>query len=789
MTVNKMKRIKIFLSVLVLLIIGASQPVLCQVQNLKNLNVTELTDDQIMQLIAEVEKLGMSMEQAATMARARGASEEQIQEVLGRIAAQNFATADSLEMSKSRKAEGSKGLDEDEFDYFSQKEPVDTLVEEKEIFGFKLFNSENLTFEPSLNIQVPKEYIVGTGDEFVINVWGEAEALYQSEVDKSGNISISQIGPIYVQGLTFDRASKLIKNRLTRIHRGMAGSNPDTYAIVNLEAMKSIQVTIVGETMTPGTFTLPGTATLFNALYLSGGPNEFGSYRQIKLIRNGVVIKDVDVYNFLVNADPTENIPLQDQDMIFIPRYNKRIIVEGDFVRTGLFELTDDESLEDLLKYNSGFADKAYKDRLFVHRQTNKDLEVSDVSFEDANAFLLMSGDSVVAESVIDRYVNRVKIGGAIFRPGTYQLSPDMTLLDLINKAQGLREDAYLERAQIFRLNENNDTTTVAFSVNSVMAGQEIVSLMREDSVSIKPQVELHEPYFVEIQGEVNDPGEKPFYENMSVEDLIYLAGGFTRNAENEMIELVSRLSQEEASFLNDSLGKVSTISVSRDLTPNPEKEVKLKPFDRVLVRRAVGYRDQGSVSITGEVMYVGYFSIKSRNDRISDLIEWSNGFTEDAYPEAANLFRFDSTLVDIDLTQIMRNKGGQLDMTLEPGDSLYIPKEPQTVDIVGQVQAPFATTFIQNRPLKYYVKNAGGWSDQPDRGRIWVSYPDGSSQNTKSFIFRRYPKVKPGSTIIIPKKPKKVERNNTAAWLTAATTMSSIGVAVATVVSLLKSN
>lgn len=779
---NVMKPNQIIFIILLIPLLWAS-PALSQV---KNVNVSELTDDQIMQLMTEVEKMGMSMEDAASLARMRGASEEQISEIMGRIAQNNFARDDSLMMKREREGEVMR---DEEYDFLSQKEPVDTVVAEKKIFGFDLFNNKNLTFEPGVDVQTPRKYIVGIGDEFIINVWGATEAMYQSEVDKNGTLNIPLAGPVFVNGMSFEKAERLIKNRLIRIHGGLAGNNPDTYAIVNLEGMKSMQVTIVGEVMTPGTFTLPATATLFNALYLSGGPNEFGSYRDIRLMRDGEILKNVDIYQFIVNADPTQNIPLRDQDIIFIPRYDKRIIVEGEFVRTGLFELKGEESLADLLNYNAGFADNAYKQRVFVHSQTGEEREVTDVAKDQFDQYILMGGDSVIAEPIIERYANRVKIGGAIFREGNYQLSEGMTLIDLINKAEGLREDAYMDRGQIFRLSGFNDTLTVAFDVTAVMAGDMVISLQREDSVSIKPESELHEKYTIEIQGQVNEPGEKSYYHNMSVEDLIFLAGGFTKDAANERIEIARRLEPEAATYLNDSLGRVFTIRVDRNLKPNLDNpEFKLAPFDRVLVRKAVGYRDQGSVSITGEVYYVGYYSIKNRDDRISDLINWSKGFTPDAYPEAANLFRFDSTLVDIDLKRIMADQEGDLDMILEPGDSLYIPKKPQTVNIVGQVQAPFATTFIENRSLKYYIKNAGGWAEDPDRSRIYVTYPDGSSANTKSFIFRRYPRVKPGGTIYIPRKPVKTKKDNSAAYLALATTMSSIGVAVATMVSMLNS-
>lgn len=765
-------------------------------QELSTVNVKDLTDAQIKQLLNEVTKMGMTMEEAAQMARLRGASETQIQDIMGRMLALKQVKEkemDSTKQGSRLKAQGSgkdQGLrSKNEGLTKKEKKEVDSTAVERKIFGFDLFNNENLTFEPSVNIQTPKEYIIGIGDEFIINVWGASEALYQSKVDKNGAIQIPQIGPIYVNGLTYEVAESLIRKRLISIHNGLGGSNPNTYAIINLGGLRSIQITIVGEVMTPGTFTLPATATLFNALYQSGGPNKNGSFRDIRLIRKGEILKHIDIYNFLVNADPSDNIPLRDQDVVFIPTFEKRVIVGGEFIRTGLFEMKGEETLAELIRFSGGFTDKAFKSRVFVHRRAAAEMEVKDVETAFFNQYVMQGGDSVTAGPILERYANRVKIGGAVFRPGSYELSVGMTLQDLIKKAEGLMEDAFLNRGQIFRLKENNDTLAVAFNVADVVAGKETILLRREDSVSIKTAMELREKYYVEIKGEVNDPGKKSYYDNMTVQDLIYLAGGFKESADVNVIEIGRRLSQDESTILNDSLGHVITVSITRDLKPGADdSRFILHPFDVVSVRKAQGFRDQGSVAITGEVLYDGYYSIKNRKNRISDLIRWSGGLTPDAYVDAARLYKMDSIPVGIDLQKILDNPGSRLDMILEPRDSFYIPKQPQTVNIFGQVQKPFATTFIPNKGVKYYVKNAGGWADSPDKRKIYVTYPDGSSDNTRTFIFHRYPPMKPGSSIMVPREPVKVQRpDHSALWLAVASTMASLALATVTILNMIK--
>ena len=323
---------KLRLTFILLLALGTlGTPAVLWAQQLSTIQVKDLTDAQVKQFLNEVNKLGMTMEEAAQMARLRGASETQIKDLMGRLVDMNLKKEKEKEKDTLKTSKGQESKLKDELfskkkiDKDKEKKLKDSTAIERKIFGFDLFNNENVTFEPNVNVQVPREYVLGIGDELIINVWGATEAIYQSKVDKNGAIQIPQIGPVFVNGLTFDAAESLIRKRLTSIHNGLGGANPNTFAIINLGGLRSITVTIVGDVVTPGTFTLPATATLFNALYMSGGPNKNGSFRNIRLIRKGKVLKYIDVYNFLVNADASDNIPLRDQDIVFIPTYEKRV--------------------------------------------------------------------------------------------------------------------------------------------------------------------------------------------------------------------------------------------------------------------------------------------------------------------------------------------------------------------------------------------------------------------------------------------------------------------------------
>ena len=773
---------KLYRFLLLLILIGA--PVIVSAQELSTVNVSALSDAQIQQIVNEVSSRGLSMQDAAALARTRGATEAQIQEVLRRVQELNAQKGGSIQQPAANAVQKTTV----ERQVFSQKAAVSASPSEKKIFGYYLFNNKNLTFEPSINIQTPKQYVIGIGDEIIINVWGASEATYQLVVDKNGAIQIPKIGPVFINGYTFDGAERVIKKRLTRIYAGMSGRSPNTYASITLGGLKSMRITLVGEVNVPGTYTLPATATLFNALYLSGGPSQSGSFRNIALIRGGKIIKHIDVYDFLVDADPSDNIALQDQDVIYIPTFSKRVSIGGPFTRTGLFEMKGKETMTDLLRFVGGFTENAYKFRVHVVRYTPTEKKVLDIDRANFSDFVLNNGDAVTCGTILDRFENRISINGAVFRPGSYELTDGMTLRSLIFKAEGLREEVYLNRGLITRLKDDKTTEVIPFDVAEVVAGRKDYPLKKDDNVTIKTIFDMREGYNVGIYGLVQNPQVFPYAENMTLKDLIFKAGGFKESADISFIEVARRLSYDEAAQITDSLVHIFTFKIPRDLILDPaDANFLLQPYDRVYVRQLPGYRDQGSATITGEVKYAGPYPIKSKKDRLSDLVKRAGGLTPEAYLDAARLSRAGVGIVDIDLRNILNNPGTRRDLLLIPGDNLMIPTEPQTVSISGEVQNPFATTYIPGKSLKYYINVSGGWGMDPFKRRVYVTYPDGSADRTRNFIFHYYPKVLPGSTIFVPKKPQKQKQDKTAQWLAVASTTSSITVAIVAIVNMLK--
>ena len=526
-----------------------------QSQNPASVDVNNLSDQQIQQIVNEVNSRGLTIDQAAQMAQMQGATPQQVDQLKRRIQELNFAKGKSI--AKPTTPAGQTGNTTITGESFSEKAPVNASPQVKRIFGFQLFNSDNLTFEPPVNIPTPQNYVLGIGDELQVSIWGASQQLYQLRVETSGAINIPDIGPVYVAGMEFSQAKELVKKRLISIYQGMAGSNPSTYAEVSISNLRSIKISVVGEVMVPGTYTLPSTASAFNALYLSGGPNENGSFRNIQVIRDNKVIKTIDVYDFLINANTQGNIQLREQDIVYIPTYQKRVEVNGAFKRNGIFELKDKENLSDLIRYVGGFTDQAFKAQLSLTRITNSEKKVIDIQQSIFESFIPNNGDAVVASEIIDRYENRVNISGAVFRPGVYELTEGLTLSGLIKKAQGVKENYFSSRGLIIRLQDNLAPMTLAFNVDQVLKGSNDLPLQREDQVIIQDIFSMKQKRTIQIFGEVQHPGEVEFSDNMTLQDLIFQVGGFTEAASESYIELARRHNYEESDKVSDEIVKL----------------------------------------------------------------------------------------------------------------------------------------------------------------------------------------------------------------------------------------
>jgi len=761
-------------------------------QDLQSIDIKSLSGNQLEQAKQALQSSGLTQEQAIAEARKRGATEAQIQQMVKRLNGNksqkgtdtlntgelndNYYLKDSLDMAKQRKLlhdSVSKG----------------DVYADSIIFGSLLFKARNLTFEPSLNIQTPREYEIGIGDEMIINIWGNSVQDYQLTVDKNGLVQIPQVGPVYIAGKSFDEAARIIKQRLIAIYSGMGGAQPNTFAQVNMGRLRSIRVNVVGEVTMPGTYTLPATATTFNALYFSGGPNAIGSFRNVKIYRDTKLIQTLDLYDFLLNGDQKNNIILKNNDVIFVPVSGKMVRVKGELKRNATYELQADETLDKLVSYAGGFTHLAYLPNLKIYRRTQEGIKILDVSSSDLNRTFLDNGDFLIAGKVMADFKNRVIISGSVFRPGGYEWKENMHLSDLILIADSIVPNAMVEMGQMTRVNPDSTLSLVSFNVRDIMSGKSDILLKPKDSVMIKSHFELKDKPMITVDGHVREGGTFDYMENMSLLDAIYLAGGFTEDADSCFVQISRRLTYQEAASLTDKLVDVFTVQLPRALNANDESTTfKLKPYDNIYIRKAPGYVDQGRVFIGGEVVFAGYYAIQNKKNRISDLIDWAGGMTPDAFIEGTTFSKIDAGKVGLDLNKVLSDPGSLNDLLLSPGDSLNIPKRPETVNVLGQVQNPFAKVFIPGKTVKYYIKNSGGWGNSPDKRKVYIIYPDGSSDMTKNFIFSKYPKVKPGSQIMVPKKVERVARTEIAqVWLGIGSTAATLAVTVISIVSMLK--
>jgi len=772
-------------------------------QNLNNIDVNKLNDQQIEQIIHEVNLRGLSMNDAIEIAKTRGATTSQIDQLRNRIS-ELGANKGNVDLNNQTPTPSTSNQQAE----ISQKAKVKTTSKNKEIFGYNLFNTKNLTFEPSVNIPVPKNYVLGIGDQLTINIWGASQHTYQLPVNSNGSISIPDLGPIYVSGLDFNEAEKRIHKRLTAIYQGMQGKKPNTFAEISITNPRSIKINVIGDVNAPGTYTLPATASAFNALYLSGGPNGNGSFRNIQVLRDNNTIGQIDVYDFLIHRNTAQNISLRDQDIIFIPTYQKRVAVSGAFKREGYYELKKNETLSDLLRFSGGFSDNAYKNRLSVIRMTGKDFKVLDVPDSLFHSFIPQNGDSIIAGQIIHRFENRVNINGAVFRPGTYQLTDSMRLSDLIKKADGVREDVFSNRGLLIRLGKDLSPMQIAFNVNDVLQGKNDILLHREDQVVVQDISNMQEYRFVKVYGQVRFPGKYQYRDDMSLKDLIFMAGGLTEAASESFIEVARRRSYQQAAKVSDQLVSLYQMNIDRDLSlSDKDASFTLHPFDYVYIRKAPSYNEQRTVSVSGEVVYPGEYSISSKDERISDLLKRAGGLTPQAYTNGATMLRKNAdgfsmnrsindimpdslvskaekqlkiSKLELQLNKILASPGGIYDYILRAGDQIDIPEELQEVNVSGEVLNPMGLAYQGNKSLKYYIDRSGGFSSKAKKGKVFIIYSDGTTKVTKKFFGRSYPKPAPGCQIIVPSKPERKGGDQTTKWLAIASTFSSIAIAVA---------
>lgn len=753
-------------------------------QNISTIKIDEVNDDQIAEFWTKVQESGLSITQLEIEAKRRNMPAEEFVKLKERI--------NNLPQKNSEKSiQNSNRANENNL---SNKDNEQLLGTKNKVFGSELFNNKNLTFEPNLKIATPQNYQLGPDDELIIDIYGYSEEAFKLKVSPDGNIRIPLVGIIQVSGLTIEQAKVRIISSLSTVYDRI--NTGETKVNITLGNIRSIKVLIVGEANLPGTYTLPSLATVFNALYVSGGPNNNGSMRNVKVVRNNKVVAILDIYDFMLKAEAKGNIRLQDQDIIKISPYENKVELKGEVKREGFFEVAKNETLKDLLIFAGGFTNDAFKERIKVIRNTNKEKSVADIEQGIFSMFAPKSGDIYTIDKLLDRYENRVQIKGAIFRPGTYALENGLTVLKLINKAEGLKEDAFLTRAIIYRLNDDNSLSMLSLNLEDAKAGKtNDIMLKREDIIQIASKLDLKESYNVTINGQVIKPGVFPFAQNMKIEDLIIAAGGLKEDAAINRVEVSRRKFDIDKTKNNTEIAIIKQFELNKNLKNNADLNFNLEPFDIVTIYRLPGYEPQKNVVIEGEVLYPGSYSIEKNDEKISNIFKRCGGMTASGSVNGTILLRKkiqnetenfiklnkikalkrqskdtadvqnkieeeqDETydIVGIDINKILKKPGSKADLLLRDGDIIKVPSERQTVLISGEVLYPTRVNINNANGLKGFVQNAGGFSSKALRRKAYVVYANGTVKATTNFLFFKfYPKIKPGCELVIPKKDVK---------------------------------
>ncbi|MCG8308633.1 MAG: SLBB domain-containing protein, partial [Cytophagales bacterium] len=684
---------------------GQSQSELDQLQNmtpaqLSTFNVDDLSDVQIQMFMDRLAQSGYSESEVELVLKSRGLPQSQIDKLKQRMAklrTGSVKSGTSFDRARTREKPEIKEDDLVELLTDDYEEILDReeLEKHKRVFGYKLFNSEDLTFEPNLNIPTPRDYQLGPGDEVIVDVWGASEQTYQEIISPEGYIKISNLGPIYLNGLTIERATDRIKKRLTQIYSGLAfrqGAAPNTFAQVSLGQLRTIRINVIGEAQRPGSFNVSSLSTVAHALYLSGGPSYSGSMRKIEIIRQNKVFTTVDVYEFLMKGSLENNVTLKDGDIIRIRPYINRVEVTGEVKREGIYEMLENETFSALLDYAGGFTENAYTKIIKVRRNEQGEKLFADLSLNELAETNTKNGDQVIVQGILQRYTNRVQIKGAVFREGEYELVDGLTVKQLIENAEGLRGDAFMERGLVYRTNEDYSYSVLPFNLRKLIKGEEKdIELQREDLVQISSIYELNDEQYVLVYGEVKKGGTYPYFNNMTVEDLIIRAGGLRESASGSMVEVARRVQRSDKIETNQT-AEIFTFSISKNLELNAEDtKFTLMPYDQVFIRKSPGYEPQVIVKVEGEVLYPGRYALKKKNERISEIIRRSGGLTSDGYPEGATLIRrteFNPPKTDeqlrlenlFQLLQSVEKRAHEEDFTLESEAELLQQKRLQNV-------------------------------------------------------------------------------------------------------------
>jgi polysaccharide export outer membrane protein len=720
-------------------------------------SVDELSDDQIQQFMKQAEDSGMTEEQlmAAAAAKGFGASDiSKFKERITRLQSDKKGTTNTNTTNTERRYNDTTSTKS----IRQQVKEDSTAIKREKYFGLSLFNNNRKnTFEPNLRIPTPKNYILGTDDEINISITGFAAQTYKSKVSPEGTIQIDVLSPIYVSGLTIEQARERIINRLKSRFAGLNSSGGSLYADITLGNIRSIAVTVIGEALQPGTFTVPSLATVFHVLNACGGPSEIGSLRNIEIFRSGKIIRTLDVYDILLRGDLKDNILLQDQDIIHIPYVDARVTLQGEIRNAKIFEIKRGETFKDVLFFAGGFREYAYTKSISLERTTAIEKKIITITQNETNNFIPQKGDIFTIGKILNRFENIVSIKGAVYREGSYELEPGMTIKQLISRAEGLRQDAFKDRILLKRENQNLEPEIIALDFNKILKGEaEDVYLKLRDTLFIKSYKDLRERLTITIDGAVNKAGVYEYADNMTVADVVAMAGGFADGASAGKIEIARRIKNDTIGLSKEQSIRIQLLEIDRNLQLSAEnRKIILKPFDKIYVRRLPRYEEQKTVSISGEVFYPGPYALRDKTEKISDLILKSGNTRSEADLGSAKFTRA-GKVIGVDLRKVLENRNDINNLVLNGGDALEIPRKKETVTINGQVYNPTTVPFVPNLKLKAYLDLAGGTTDSAFVKKTYVRYGNGRLDRTRSFAgIKVYPKIENGSEIFVPVRRK----------------------------------
>lgn len=783
----------------------------------------KMTDQQVIDYIKSQAAVGKTEQQIGKELLAKGVSPQQIERLRQQYSAANEASQQKKNARTDSRlrnpgsADGNQAnptvelltnLSDVLTDTFAVKQEGNML----KIFGHDLFTNPDITFEPNENMATPQDYRLGPGDEVIIDIWGASEDQIRGTISPEGNIIISQIGPVYLNGLTVNEANNHLKSLFASKYAGVEEDETDVN--LTLGQIRSIMVNIMGEANVPGNYRLSPFSSVLNAIYRAGGITDIGSLRNISVLRNGKTIYDVDVYDYLFQGKQNGNIRLQEGDVIIIPPYEGIINVEGNVKRPMFYEIKNGESLANIMNYTGGFDGGAFTGQITVSRSNGSENEIFNVSSEEFPNFALRDGDIISVGRINSRFANKIELQGAVMQPGTYSVDNASTLLDLIKLASGLTEDAFTDRILIYRKNDDLTLSALGIDLKSILEGKKPdVRLLKNDVVVIPSTLQIFDQGILTINGLVNNPGAYPYAEGTTIEDLIVMAGGLKLGASTARVDVSRRIVDPTSMQQTNQTAEIFSFALKEGLVLTDDPTFKLMPYDIVQIRRSPGYQVQKLVRVEGEVLFEGQFALQNRNERVTDIIKRAGGIIDGAYIKGARLIRqmtdeekmsrdeslrlirnqmndsvdFDQLIISdfysvgLQLDKALENPGSYHDLVLKDGDRLIVPEETSTVKISGEVMFPNTVGYIPGKDWKYYLNQAGGFGERAKKNKTFIVYMNGTVAKASGKA-----KIEPGCQIIVPTKPAGTGFN----WAQVfgyISSFASLGLTAATVYSILR--